>query len=173
MRYAYTNVANDCITAHSRHWLQDSSNKMCCGIYWCRIKAWDENLSSSSIECLIWWRLLASQATTAFSWTSCTARWTGNGSGPKPAVYPYSSQTSTRQQCRLGNSTVGNISACCVRRELISGQLVSLLINSASGNHWISWWTWTCASIRHERVCPPQVLWRQGGLAGLWSLEPG
>jgi len=51
------------------------------------------------------------------------------------------SQTSTHRQCMLGNSNVGNTSVYCVRREMISGQLVSLLISSilsACGNHWIS-----------------------------------
>jgi len=51
------------------------------------------------------------------------------------------SQTSTHYQCRPGDSNVGNTSTYCIRRELISGQLVSLLINStliACGNHWIS-----------------------------------
>jgi len=51
------------------------------------------------------------------------------------------SQTSTHRQYRLGDSNVGSTSAYCVRRELISGQLVSLLISSiliAYGNHWIS-----------------------------------
>jgi len=38
-------------------------------------------------------------------------------------------------------SNAGNTSLYCVRRELISGQIVSLLINStliACGSHWIS-----------------------------------
>ena len=51
------------------------------------------------------------------------------------------SQTSIHRQCRPGDSNAGNTSLYCVRRKLISGQIVSLLINStliACGSHWIS-----------------------------------
>jgi len=46
-------------------------------------------------------------------------------------------QTSTHRQCRPGDSNVGNTSTYCVRRQPISGQIVSLLIISC-WNHWIS-----------------------------------